>query len=85
MQRDNLDAHNDTVLVACEGCKLADAGEWDVWGHNVCLSCAEDWRDSAPTYGDIIAKYGNDDDSVRIYTAFTERWLERQRERMAVG
>lgn len=68
---------SDEAEVECAAC--GGPGECGVWGTKLCYPCASDWRDRAPTYGDIIAKYGSDDNSVAVYRAFTERWLQKRR------
>ncbi len=61
----------------CECCSAP--AECCIWEHPVCYRCASDWYAKSPTYGDIAKKYGNDDDSVRIYTDWTNAWLKARR------
>lgn len=65
----------------CVGC--GKDSECAVWGHRVCYPCASDWRDRAPTYGDLEAKYGQEFNAPEIYRAFTARWLAARNARAA--
>lgn len=69
---------NKETCAACS--KPADC---EIWTHPVCYDCASDFRDRAPTFGDIVEKYGPNADTVAIHAAFVERWLEKRRKEAA--
>lgn len=74
MQRDEADRPPEERPVPCARCgELSRHG--DCWGHALCGPCAGDWYRQAPTYGDMKRKYGGDEDSVRIYTEWTAKWV----------
>jgi len=81
MQRDDADLTPEDAPVPCACCGAP--AECGIWENPVCYPCASDWFARSPTYGDITAKYGSDDDSVRIYTDWTARWVESRRKEAA--
>ncbi len=74
MLRDESDAPTIVAATPCARCGQPSAHP--CWGHRVCPRCAADYYTQAPTYGDIIRKYGSDDDSVRIYTEWAAKWVK---------
>lgn len=63
----------------CSGCGSDRGRGGRVWGVWLCGACVADWGRTAPTYADIVRMDGSEENSVAIYRAFTERWLEQRR------
>ncbi len=81
MQRNEADLEPEEAPIPCDCCGAP--AECGIWEHPVCYRCASDWYAKSPTYGDIAKKYGNDDDSVRIYTEWTAKWVKAHRRALA--
>lgn len=77
MLLEQSDLPADPTADPCVAC--GKPSECGFWAGRICYPCLGEWRRVAPRGNEIREKYGSEDDSERIYTEFSKRWVEARR------